>query len=315
MSDAAAAGLSAEGLFFRHFFPHYPPEIQKDLAAARRADANPAKNPSFYARLAEIAEVFTVVAPRALGASPEELKLDFSGASVHRLGARLTREARDRLLEAEEILPFSTHAAVYVGECVVRRHGGSWQVRKPLWESQVRLESRAGTGDLAVFQWVLKSLSDDEIDRAPLGARYRTHVEVPTFDPEALPVLAPPDRRLPRLAKARYDTLYKHLRAHLPELRDVGKDFPSPERFADFGFKWLDFQLLGGGKMLLLWGPGKHGAHLFWLDREGFQKHAFYPSDGFPEPQVRVHEERGMLSVVVSVEGQMRVHETLWWGA
>ena len=33
------------------------------------------------------------------------------------------------------------HGAIYVGSCVIRGHGASWQVRRPLWESLVRLES------------------------------------------------------------------------------------------------------------------------------------------------------------------------------
>jgi len=159
-----------------------------------------------------------------------------------------------------------THGALYVGACVVREHGGTWQVRRPLWESTVRLVSRAGTGELAVFHWWLKALSDDEIDHPRLADRYRTHVEVPTFDAERLPVIAPPDRRLPRLVKVRYDMLFKHLRAHLPELRDVGADFPSPERLDEMALSRLDFALLGGGLKDAGWdgspGPATHLAIL-----------------------------------------------------
>jgi hypothetical protein len=188
-----------------------------------------------------------------------------------------------------------------------------WQVRRPLWESVVRLTSRAGTGDLAVFHWWLKALSDDEIDRGRLADRYRTHVEVPTYDAERLPVLAPADRRLPRLAKVRYDMLYKHLRAHLPELRDVGADFPSPERFDEMGFKHLDFALMGGGRMLLVHGPAAEGYHLLWLDASGFTKAAYYPADPFPAPVVQIEGDK--LRVILSVEERQVVHEMLWWGA
>ncbi|HSN96723.1 MAG TPA: hypothetical protein VLS89_00450, partial [Candidatus Nanopelagicales bacterium] len=184
---------------------------------------------------------------------------------------------------------------------------------RPLWESLVRLDSRAGTADLALFHWWLKALSDDEIDHARLADRYRTHVEVPTFDAASLPVLAPPDRRLPRLTKVRYDLLYKHLRAHLPELRTVGDDFPSPERFDEMGFKWLDFLLLGGGRMLLLHGPGAEGAHFFWLDADGFVKQAFYPADPFPEHIVQADGDK--LRVIVSIGRAPQIHEMLWWGA
>jgi hypothetical protein len=174
------------------------------------------------------------------------------------------------------------------------------------------LESAAGTGDLSFFSWWLKAFSDVEIDQNRLGDRYRTHVEVPTFDANSLSVIAPPDRRLPRLAKVRYDLLYKHLRAHLPELRSVGDDFPSPERFAELSFKWLDFVWLGGGKMLLMHGPTPEGVFLLWLDQGVFVKSAFYPAEGFPEHKVQTDGDK--LRVISSMGGKVQVHEMLWWG-
>jgi hypothetical protein len=312
-----AAPLTAAGLFERWFAPFYPPDALADLAAARATDANPGGNPSILAQIDEAADAFARLAPGAFGVP--ELALDGSDASVHRLGAALTRERRALWIEPSGsgepplIVNVATHGALYVGRCVVRNHGGRFQVRRPLWESPVRLASRAGTGDLAIFHWWLKALSDDEIDKGRLADRYRTHVEVPTFDAAQLPAIAPPDRRLPRLSKVRYDTLYKHLRAHLPELRSVGDDFPSPERIEEMGFRWLDFLLLGGGRMLLLHGPGAQGVHLFWLDARGFAQSAFYPADRFPEHVVQVDGEK--LRVVVSIGGQPRLHEMLWWGA
>lgn len=309
--------LTAERLFERYFAPLYPPEALADLARLRAADANPAQNPAILAQLDEAAQVFAHLAPEALGAP--DLALDFTDASVHRLSRRLTRELRDRWLappsaaEPPLLVKLVTHGALYVGACVARSHGGVWQVRRPLWESLVRLTSRAGTGDLAVFHWWLKALSDDEIDKDRLVDRYRTHVEVPTFDPGTLAPIAPADRRLPRLTKVRYDLLHKHLRAHLPELRDVGADFPSPERFAEMGFKWLDFLLLGEGRMLLLHGPTDRGVHLFWLDGGGFVKSLYYPADAFPAHKVELQGE--MVRVLVSIQGKLEVHEMLWWGA
>jgi hypothetical protein len=211
------------------------------------------------------------------------------------------------------IVNVATHGAVYVGACVVRSHGGVWQVRNPLWESTVRLTSRAGTGDLAIFHWWLKALSDAEIDDNRLADRYRANVEVPTSKPEELPIIAPPDRKIPRLRKVRYDTLYKHLRAHLPELKTVGEDFPSPERLDEFAFDWLDFVLVGGGRMLVIHGATDRGVHLFWLDIAGFNKSAYYPADAFPEHIVQ--SEGDKLRVIVPILGQTRVHEMLWWGA
>jgi hypothetical protein len=285
----------------------------------RSIDANPAQNPALVARADEAAQAFAKLAPAAFGAPT--LELDFTDASVHRMGALLTRERRDAWLAAPSpgsgeppmIVNMAIHGALYVGACVVRAHGGSWQLRNPLWESLVRLDSRAGTGDLAVFHWWLKALGDEEIDDPRLVDRYRAHVEVPTARPEELPVIASPDRTLPRLRRVRNASLNKHLRAHLPELRSVGADFPSPERLDELRFEWLDFLLVGGGRMLVMHGPTDRGVHLFWLDASGFNKSAYYAADAFPEHKVEALDDR--LRVIVPVLGQPRVHETLWWGA
>lgn len=321
---------SSEALFDRYFLPLYPPEARRDLAKARAADANPAKNPTILAQLDAIARTFAELAPHAFAkkdapstppdaaSEAADLVLDFTDASVHRLAVLLTEDLRDRWMTVPEdgspplLTQVVIHGAVYVGACIVRSHGGEWQVRNPLWESLVRLESKAGTADLAVFHWWLKALGDDEIGKARLLDRYRTHVEVPTFDPSALRPIAPPDRPLPRLAKVRYDLLYKHLRAHLPELKSVGDDFPSPARFEEYGFTSLDFHLVGDGRMLLVSGPTKEGLHLFWLDADGFQKAAFYPADSFPAPLVKI--EGDIIRVFTSVDKQERIHEMLWWG-
>jgi hypothetical protein len=309
--------LTAERLFERFFLPLYPDDARRDLAKARATDANPANNPGILAQLDEAAGVFAKLAPEALG--DPTLTLDYSDASVHKLAARLGRERRDAWLRPEKegeppaIVNLVIHGALYVGACVVRSHGGVWEVRRPLWESLVRLESRAGVGSLAVFHWWLKSLADEEIDAPKLADRYRAYVEVPTARPEELPVIAPPDRKLPRLGKVRYDTLHKYLRAHLPELRSVGDDFPSPERLDDLGFHWLDFVLVGDGRMLLMHGPTSQGVHLFWLDTTGFVKSAYYAADAFPAHKVELDGDK--LRVIVPVLGQPRVHETLWWGA
>lgn len=311
------SSLTAERLFEAYFAPWYPEDARADLAHARATDANPGKNPTLLAHFDEAARIFANLAPGAFGAS--DLDLDFSDESVHRLAARITRERRDAWLAPVDggaapplLVNVVTHGAIYVGACIVKNHAGEWQVRRPLWESPVRLDSRAGRADLSIFHWWLKSLADDEIDAPRLADRYRTNVEVPTLYPEALPVIAPPDRRLPRLSKVKYHTLHQHLRAHLPELRSVGDDFPSAERIDELHFKWLDFKLLGGGRMLLIHGPSEQGVHLFWLDRGGFVKSAYYPADKFPEHVVQAEGDK--LRVIVPIGKEMRVHETLWWG-
>ena len=311
---------SYEALFRAYFLPLYPADVrgtQEDLAAARTADANPAGNPAIFAHLDEAATLFAAQAPALFAAS---VALDFTDASVHRLSAAITRERRDRWAAAgaagtpaSELFNVVVHGAAYVGACIVRAHGGAWSARRPLWESVVQLRSRAGEGQLAVFHWWLKTLSDEGFDRGvTLADRYRAHVENPTARPESLPVIASPDRRLPRLVSPRYDTLHKWLKAHLPELRDLGEHFPSPERFAELAFSSLDFTFVGGGRMLLLAGVNAHGLHLLWLTASGFEKSAFFPGDAFPEPKTLIQGET--IRAVVSTQGKQAVHELLWWG-
>lgn len=304
--------LTAEALFRDVFLPLYPEDARSDLGRARSIDANPAKNPSILAQLAEIAETFVNVAPTAMGMP--ELVLDFSDASVHRLSAALTKARRDALLGKGELANVVVHGAAYVGECIVRAHGGTWSVRRPLWESLVHLDSRAGEAELPIFHWWLKSLADDAT--ATLADRYRAHVEVPTARPEELPVLAPPDRKLPKLSKVRYDVLYKYIKAHLPELKDVGEHFPSPERIEELGFSELSFLLAGGGRMLVMYGRAKEGLHAFWLTKEGFEKSAFWPCDAFPAPILRLKGEGRdeKIEVLLSHEGKPQSFELLWWG-
>jgi hypothetical protein len=318
--------VDAEQLFLRFFLPLYPPEVRDagaaGLARARAEDANPAGNPWIVAHLSDAAERFVHNAPALFDG---DLRLDRSDASVHRLGAALTRERRETWMargapgSAQSVLFNAVvHGAAYLGACVVASHGGSWSVRRPLWESVVRQRSRAGEGDLAVFHWWLKSLADEALPGphgargATLADRYRAHVEVPCARPEELPVVVAAPRVLPRLKQPRYDRLVKYLRAHLPELRDLGVDFPTPERFEAYAFRWMDFHVLGGGRMVLCAGASPNGLHLFWLTGAGFEKSAFFACDAFPDPLVRPEGER--LVTMTSESGVARVHEMLWWG-
>ncbi len=312
--EKAPNPVTAERLFRELFLQLYPPGA--DLTTLRETDANPSKNPAILKALDETAELFAALAPEALASPTLEMAVD--DASIHRLSPLLTRAARDRLLiETGKgpplLVHFVVHAAVFLGACIVEAHGGEWQVRSPLWESRVRLTSRAGVADIAPFMWWLKALSDEEIGRGTLADRYRTFVEVPTFDAESLEVIAPPDRRLPKLVKVRYDMLYKHLKAHLPELKSVGDHFPSPERFEELGFASLDFMLLGGGRMLLVHGPTKTGVHLLFLTKEGFSKSTYVEAKAPFEHVVEAIGDK--LRVTVRGAGEPQIHETLWWGA
>ena len=310
--------VTAESLFREIFLPLYPEEARGYLGRARTTDANPAKNPALLAHVGEAAAVFAANAPIVLGVPESELALDFSDASVHRLSAALTTARRDHLIDRgargtadNALFNLVVHGASYVGACIVRSHGGVWAVRNPLWESLVHLTSRLGEGELPVFHWLLKSLADE--DPSSLADRYRAHVEVPCAKPEELPVLAPVDRKLPRLKRPRYDSLYKYIKAHLPELRDVGEDFPSPERFEELRFEQLNFLMVGGGRMLVMHGHNEHGLHAMWLGKSGFEKSAFWPCEKFPEPMIRRSGDE-KLEVLLSQNGEVRSFELLWWG-
>jgi hypothetical protein len=313
--------LDAEAIFSRFFLPLYPADARADLARARAFDANPGRNPRFFEELDDAASRFAASAPGLFGS---DLGLDRTDASVHRLGAAITRERRDAWASqgapgtsASLLFNAVVHGAAYVGACVVASHTGAWSVRRPLWESVVQLQSRAGEAHLAVFHWWLKSLSDAALDPgkgsgASLADRYRQYVEVPCARPEELPVVVVGPRPLPRLKSPTYDLFYKYMRAHLPELRDFGRDFPSPERFAAFGFRWIDFHVVGGGRGIVVAGASPHGLHLFWLGASGFEKSSFLAGDPVPEPIVRLRGDR--IVAMTSRGGQAQTHEMFWWG-
>jgi hypothetical protein len=310
--------VDAEEIFVRYFLPLYPSD-SRDLARARAMDANPADNPTVSRHLDDAAARFVANADALFGAG---LELDGSDASVHRLSAALSLERRNAWAAdgsegsaTNALFNVVIHGAAYLGTCVVANHSGRWSVRRPLWESVVRLRSRAGEADLAVFHWWLKSLADDTLSSAEgarLADRYRTHVEVPCARPEDLAIFVQGARALPRLKEPTYDMVHKYLRAHLAEIRDLGQDFPTPERFAAYGFRWLDFHLLGDGRLVLLSCASPHGLHLIWVGASGFEKSAFFACDGFPDPVVRVQGES--IIAMTSEGGEARVHEMLWWG-
>ncbi len=318
------SAFDAQEIFTKHFLPLYPPDAFADLAAARATDVNPAKNPAIIDHLQDAAKIFAARGRELFGA---DLDLDFSDASVHRLSAKITRELRDRWRNTgavgsaeNELFNVVVHGAAYVGECARRGRTAEWSARRPLWESVVVLESRAGTARLAIFHWWLKSLADDAFENASGGTiadRYRTHVEAPTFDGDALPIFLKTDpdvkRLLPRITKPKYDVFYKYIKAHLSEIRDVGADFPSAARFDELDFRWLDFFIVGAGRMLLMAGAAEKGVHLFWLGQSGFEKSAFIPCDAFPEPIVKTDGDK--IVVACRIDKKDVVHEMLWWGA
>ncbi len=310
--------MRADELFQTYFLPLYPEDARADLAAARTTDANPAKNPGVVAHLDDAANVFVGAAKKLLDG---DLALDFSDASIHRLSAALTPAKRDAWRSsaapgspANELFNVVVHGAAYVGACIVRNHGGAWSIRRPLWESFVHLTSRAGEADLAVFHWWLKALSDDEPHT--LADRYRTHVEVPCAPVDELPIMATVERALPRLKKPRYDLFYKYLRAHVPELRDVGADFPSPERFDDYRFCVDRLRARRRlPRMLVMAGLGDGGLSMFWLTKSGFEKHAVcsFRATRFPSRSAWRSMGRSSASCSACTCKRGRA-EMLWWG-
>lgn len=315
----ASQPWTAKRLFNDVFASLYPPEALARRSEIRALPVERCSEPAILARIDEIAEAFVHMAPPLLGIPSSAL--DGSDASVHRLGAALSRELRDELLTTATpdaptvplLATFVIHGALYVGRCAVKNHAGSWVACQPLWESMVRLDTALGACDLAPFSWWLKSLSDEEVQRLQLGPRYRQHVEIPCFDPTRLPVIPPPHAPIPRIAFPIRAQLFEHLEKHAPGIRGPGDDFPSEERFAEFKLEWVDFIWLGQGRLLLMHGPGQHGgAQLLWMSAEGFVKAAYYPADRAPTHIVQLNDP--ILRVVVSIDGAVRRHEMPWWG-
>ncbi|MFO0665567.1 MAG: hypothetical protein U0174_16545 [Polyangiaceae bacterium] len=326
MNAPLAPELTADELWNQHFRALYPADARADLERARQEDANPSGNANILSHLDDAAARFVAMS-KVLFA--RDLGLDYSDASVHRLSAAITKEVRDAW--ASEVVPSGAapeagvpnpstlfqavvHGSAYVGACIVRNHGGAWRVRRPLWESLVALSSPRGDGLLPVFHWWLRSLSDAELGTYSLADRYRAYVESPHRKREDMPVVfeGADARTLPRVQKVRYDIFYKYLKAHLPELKDVGKDFPTPERFEAYGFSWLQPMFLGGGRMLLLYGRGDKGLHLFWLGKDGFEASLYVACDKFPDPRVIVSGDK--LQIHFAHGEKPQCHEVLWWG-
>lgn len=301
--------VTAASLFHEHLLAFYPADA--NLEQLRAEDMNPAKNPGLYAHAASLGAPLAELLPG--------ISLDGSEASIARLSAALTAAQRDAWLaikpadgEPSIIARVLMHGSLYIASVVVRHRGGAWMLRQPLWESRVALSSAAGDAELAPLTWLLKALSDEEVGQDSLAQRYDAHVKTPTYNWGAEPAWCAADRRLPKLAKVRYDLLYKHMRAHLPELRDVGEAFPSPERFDAYQFKALEFMVLGGGKQVLFYGLGAGGFHAFWMGEHGFVKAAHVPCDDFPAPVLKDLGDK--LELVVSYEGKLAAHQWMPWG-
>lgn len=312
------ATLTPDDLFERWFWPHYPPDVRADPARYRHLDANPGKNPALAATLSDAAALFVANAPKLLGIAPT-----WDAAGVGTLARALDRATRDRLLaESDPGDPgnpfFNTvvHAALFVGEVAVRAHGGTWALRRPLWESLV---TRRTGGAVAPFHWILKALGDDEVDAASLAYRFHVHVELASADVDALPVIEAP-RKLPTIRSPTYDLLVKYLRQHLPNLKDVGEGFPTPAELAARRFGTLAFELLHGGRVLALHGQspprdddGPSTVEVLWLTAHGYDHADVVPSDrDVPYFGRAVTDE--MLEVTVGWKGRPHTHRLTFRG-
>ena len=318
---AKARPMETEELFRTAFWAHYPRDAREDLAASRARDASPDAHPVVAARMETFAETF---AQGVAALAPELPPLTLDDAGVHHLSRIVGPKLRDELLARGELTAFVAHGVAWLGEVIVRGHGGVWRFRNPLWESLVHLSSSAGEADLPLFGWFLRALTADAdgLTSSSLADRYRRFVERPKLDAAALPRFlardGQPPRKLPRLSKVRYAALHAYLRAHLPELADLGPNFPSPERFEAYAFAFLDVTILGDGRMALLSGLATGGFGAFWLGAAGFEAAMFIPCDSFPEPRAEATGTGDLLAQRVRVhfarEGTTHTEELLWWG-
>ncbi len=303
--------VTAERLLARFFWPHYPPDVRADPERFRHLDANPAGNPRLDAMLPEAAEVFVANAPALLGVAP-----GFDDDGVGAVARALTRARRDAWLAAPdaaspegELFNAVVHASAFVGEVIVRRHGGRWSLRRPLWESVVM---RREGGAVSPFHWILRSLADDAIDDVPLAVRWHLHVVMPGADPSAMPVVTEA-ARLPTLKAPTYDLLVKYLHQHLPALRDVGEGFPSAAEFTAKRYASLGFTPMHGGRVLALHGqapPAAEGpstVEVMWLTASGFDHADVLPADPDVPYFARAVTE-SLLEVTVAWKGKPLTH-------
>ncbi|MBL8603228.1 MAG: hypothetical protein JNK72_14990 [Myxococcales bacterium] len=311
------ASLTAETLMARWFWPLYPPDVRDAPFLHRDVDANPGQNPALYQQLTAIAEQFTQNAEALLGAP---LSLDDAGVAT--LAQRLDRARRDRwMAESAPGDPRGVffnaviHAACFLGEVMVRRHGGRWELRRPLWESVVH---RPSGGAVSPFHWLLKGLADDAVDAHPLAVRWRLHVLQPNRDPRDLATVTSA-KSLPKLKEPTYDLFVKYLHTHLPGLRDVGEGFPSAQAFTEKRYAVLSFTPMASGRLLALHGqthstdaqPGVVEIH--WLTAEGHDHTDSIPSDhGVPYFARAVTDE--ILEVTVGWQKKPHTHRLTFRG-
>ena len=310
--------VTADALFARFFWPHYPPDVRSDPNAVLTRDANPGRNPALLAQWVEAAELFVAQAPKLLGA---ELTWDAAGIGV--FSRALDRSRRDAWLrDSDPSDPSNTffnavvHGAAYVGEVIVRAYGGEWLLRRPMWESLAARKVVHGsetrtTGAIPAFHWLLKHLSDAEIENGSLAYRFHVHVELATAAVDALPAIAPP-RKLPTMREPTYDLLVKYLHQHLPSLRDVGEGFPSPAEFTARHYKTLGFELLHEGRVLAMHGqvPAQGDApsmvEIMWLTMRGFDHADTIPVDNDAAAFVRATGDA--MEAPVAWKGAPRTH-------
>jgi hypothetical protein len=310
--------VTADGLFSRFFWPHYPADVRADYEAALARDANPARNPALIAHWVEAAELFAKNAPKLLATD-----LTWDAAGVARMSHAMNRARRDAWLAASDPRdpenPFFNavvHGAAYVGEVIVRAHGGAWSMRRPMWESLVMRRVKDGdatrtTGAIPPFHWLLKHLSDAEIDSGSLAYRFHVHVELATAAIEALPAIASP-RKLPTMRAPTYDLLVKYLHQHLPALRDLGTGFPSPADFTARRYETLAFDLFHDGRVLAMHGQvpaaadGQSLVEVLWLTARGFDHADTIPADAGTPSFARATGDT--LEVTVAWKGRPHTH-------
>lgn len=273
--------LTAERLLARWFWPLYPPDVRAAPFLHRDVDANPGRNPQLDAHLHDAARRFVDNAP-ALLETPLSLDDDGVAAFVR----ALTRARRDAwIAQSDPADPGNVffnavvHGALFLGEVIVARHGGRWELRRPLWESVVH---RRDGGAVSPFHWLLKSLADDAIDDHALAVRWRLHVLQHALDPASLPRVTEA-ATLPALKEPTYDLLVKYLHQHLDGLRDLGEGFPSAREFTERRYPRLSFTPLHDRRVLALHAQTRRDDHglveVHWLTAKGHDHTDAIPTD------------------------------------
>ena len=259
-------------------------------ARSRATDANPAKNPHDHRAARRGRRRSSRGSRRRRSARPTST-LDFSDASVHRLGAPsslargATRGSSEKIAghaaagadgDARRALPRGVRGA--------RRTAGSWQVRRPpgsRWCGSSRGPGVGRAGAVSVVAEGARRRGDRR--RAPRRPLPRARGAADASTPRRCRAIAPAGPAAAAAGQGALRHAAQAPRAHLPELRSVGDDFPSPERVDEMGFSLAG---LHAGRATVgcccMHGAGARGRAPLLARRRRLREAAYLPADKFP---------------------------------